>query len=283
MTVDVEDWVNATVLQLTGKVTPPTDAVLRQSETLLEILAEHEARATWFFLGEVAAHFPRLVKRVADAGHELGIHGFHHHQVPALSPDEYRESIRRAKQCVEQISGKDVIGYRAVDFSINRNTWWALDTLVELGFKYDSSVFPMKTPRYGVARAERSAHWITTEAGARVFEVPVSVFSLAGIRFPFAGGGYFRLLPYRVVELMMRREIRRGPVVFYMHPCEIEQATELGSLPDSLSEDEKAAVSRCFKRQKKGREKGREKLGRLLSRHRFGSVVDVFGEEFTCP
>jgi len=278
LTVDVEDWVNATVLQCTGRVTPPTEAVQQNCLRLLDLLREGSARATWFFLGDVADRFPELVRRVRDAGHEVGVHGgYSHHAVGALPAAEFRESLVRTKKLLEDAGGCEVVGYRAPDFSIDRDTAWALDVLLELGFRYDASLFPMRTPRYGVAGAPRRAHWVRTPSGAAIFEVPTTVGSLLGVRFPFAGGSYFRLLPFGLVKLLAAVTGRRAPLVFYLHPCEVERADSPATLPASLSADEVSVVRRRERVERRGRASGAAKVRRLLREFRFDTIEAVFG------
>lgn len=277
MSVDVEDWVNATILQETGKVVPPGDGVVRNSETLLELFASTGTRATWFFLGEVAERFPALVAAVAAAGHELGVHGHHHHGLADLSREEFRIALVRAKAAVESAGGAPATGYRAVDFGVSRATWWALDEVLDAGFLYDSSIFPAWTPRYGMPAAPVGAHWAQTASGRGIFEIPVSVWSLGPLRMPFAGGGWLRRMPFRLNCLLAGRVARERPLVYYIHPCEIERTPELGALPDVLEAQEAAVVRRAFGKQSRGREKGLESYSRLLSERRFTSIVEAFG------
>jgi len=284
MTVDVEDWFNATILQETGKIYPPGEAVLRNSLGLLDLFEQHGIQATWFFLGEVAESFPGLVRRVADAGHELGVHGFHHHQVRALSPERFRDAVLRAKQAVEQAGGRPALGYRAVDFSVDADTWWALDILLDAGFSYDASIFPMRLPRYGMAGAQTGPHWLKTLQGRWIYEIPVTVCELPGLRLPFAGGGYFRLLPYGIVSRMMRWSARKGQVVFYMHPCEIEAGGVLPEAPAGVTPEEAQLIRGRFAAEQRGRRSGREKLARMLRQYRFCSLADAFSiKSLECP
>ena len=207
----MEDWASATILQETGRVVEPEATVVRQADALLKLMQDAGARATWFFLGEVAEKFPGLVRRVVEAGHELGVHGFHHHRVSTLGPGRFLDSVQRAKQVVEAAGGCEAPGFRAVDFSIGVGTEWALDELLDAGFLWDASVFPMTLPRYGVSGAPLLPHWARTPLGRRIFRVPVTVFSIGRIRVPFAGGGYFRHLPYAAISAMSRHTLRRRP------------------------------------------------------------------------
>lgn len=276
LTVDVEDWHNATILQCTGRIEPPTMSVVRNTLGLLELMEEHQTKATWFFLGEVAEAFPELVRRVAEAGHEVGVHGFHHQPLNEFDATAFKTQIARARAAVEQSSGKKVLGHRAVDFSLRKETEWALDVLAELGFLYDASLFPVWTPRYGVGGAPLAAHRVALRDGRQILEVPVSVADICGMRVPFAGGGYFRLLPLAATRVLFLLTARGRPVVFYLHPCEIEPESELGHLPDELSEQEKDEIRRCFRSQTRGRAQGVRKLRVLLSKYRFDTVENVF-------
>lgn len=275
LTVDVEDWHNATILQITGRITPPTIAVQRNCRKLLEILAEYEARATWFFLGEVAEAFPELVQTVAEAGHEVGVHGFHHHPLHQLDAATFRSQIARARQAVEQSSGKRVLGHRAPDFSLRHDTAWALEVLAELGFVYDASLFPVRTSRYGVNGAPLAAHKVALQDGRHILEIPISVAAIGRLRIPFAGGGYFRMLPLAATRALFSLAAARRPVVFYLHPCEIETKSEPGPLPLGIPDGEARKIQRCFEAERRGRARGERKLRQLLSTWRFDSVERV--------
>jgi polysaccharide deacetylase family protein (PEP-CTERM system associated) len=278
LSVDVEDWHNATILQCTGKVFPPGEAVVRNSERLLEIFGESGAKATWFFLGEVAEAFPDLVRRVTGAGHEAGVHGFHHHAAGALGREAYRESIRRAKAAVEEASGREVIGYRAVDFSIGPETLWAFDVLHEAGFRYDSSLFPFAGPRYGSGKTPLGPHWITTPRGKRIYEIPVGVGTFLGLRLPACGGGYFRLFPFAYTRFLVRSIHRRGyGAVFYLHPAEIESPAPLAPLPEGLSAEEIRLIEQSHRSQVKNRRRVEPKVRALLSAYRFTTISEALG------
>lgn len=276
ISVDVEDWMNATILQETGKIYPPGGAVVRNSEILLELFAATGTRATWFFLGEVAERFPALVAKVAAAGHELGVHGFHHHGVASFSPTEYGKSIRRAKSIIEDAGGQPTTGHRAVDFGIGKATWWALDEVLDAGFLYDASVFPAWTPRYGMAMAPLGPHWVTARSGRRIYEIPTSVCSIAGLRIPFAGGGWFRTMPLAVNQLLAQHASRRGPLVYYLHPCEVEKDPRLDFFPEGLAPDEIRLLRSSFRSASRGRTRGLEKYQTVLWAARFSPIIEVF-------
>lgn len=276
LTIDVEDWHNATILQCTGRITPPTSAVVNNSLALLKLLEEFQAKATWFFLGEVAEAFPDLVRRVAQAGHEVAIHGFHHQPLYMFDAATFRAQILRARDAVEKACGRTVLGHRAVDFSLRSDTEWALGVLAELGFLYDASLFPAKLPRYGLNRAPLNVHRVALPNGRSILEVPVSVADVLGLRVPFAGGGYFRILPFVLTRILFALTAHRRRVVFYLHPCEIETQSVMYPLPGGLSKHERERVLRRFRSETRGRAKGADKLRALLSRYRFDTIENVF-------
>jgi polysaccharide deacetylase family protein (PEP-CTERM system associated) len=280
LTIDVEDWLNTTILQWTGRVLPPSAATLNDSLQLLALLAGERAKATWFFLGEVAEEFPQLARAVADAGHEVGVHGgMTHRALGSYSRAEFRESLLAAKATVEAASGTRVLGYRAPDFSLDRATWWVLDELREAGFRYDASIFPMRMPRYGMPRSPIRAHTVTTPSGAPFLEIPVTVWSWGALRFPFAGGGYLRQFPFRLVRAMTRSAARKGPVVFYMHPCEIQEHISVPPLPAGLGPAERTTILNRHHVESRGRTRGAEKLRRLMGEFSVASIHEVFADE----
>jgi polysaccharide deacetylase family protein (PEP-CTERM system associated) len=225
MSIDVEDWFHILdlpkPLSLAEWQNLPSrveDSYLRQ----LDILAP--VRATCFFLGWVAERFPRLVREAAARGHEIASHGFAHQLVFRQSAEEFSSDVRRAKDALEQLAGQPVNGYRAPGFSCTADVPWFFEKLVENGYRYDSSVFPAVRGHGGLAGGEMRPHWINTRAG-RLLEVPITVAQVFGRRLCLFGGGYLRLFPYCLVRAMSRRVLREGrPVVFYVHPREIDPA-----------------------------------------------------------
>jgi polysaccharide deacetylase family protein (PEP-CTERM system associated) len=194
----------------------------RTVPVLLENLERFGARGTFFCLGWVAQHRPDVVRRIAAAGHEVASHGFWHHRVHTLSPDAFRDDIRSSKRALEDLVGQPVRGYRAPSFSIVRGTEWAFDVLLEEGFAYDSSVFPIQRHGYGYAGASTEPHVIERPAG-RLAEFPLATASVLGLNVPAAGGGYLRQFPFWVVRRAFRQALARGvPATFYIHPWEID-------------------------------------------------------------
>ena len=261
LTIDVEDWFH--ILDVRG--TPPLEAwnampsrVERNLRRLLEILAEHDTRATCFFLGWVAERFPHLVRAAADAGHEIGSHGYSHQLVFDLTESEFFDDVRKTRSILEDISGRSVIGYRAPGFSMVKDTPWAFESLAAAGYLYDTSIFPGTRGHGGLPEAALTPTHVATRSGTMV-EFPISMVEIAGRRICLFGGGYLRLFPYCIISAMTRRAHREGRfVVFYLHPREIDPAQP--RLPMSLPRRFKSYVNI----------RGTEaKLGRLLCDFRF--------------
>lgn len=226
MTVDVEDYFQVSAFEshvsrddwggFESRVCPNT-------ERLLEMFAEAGVTGTFFVLGWVAERYPDLVRRIADGGHEIASHGSSHRLVYDMTPDAFREDVRRAKRVLEDAGGAAVVGYRAPSFSITSDTLWALDVLIEEGHDYDASIYPIRHDRYGIPDAPRHPYAVHRPAGT-IWELPGSTIRRAGHNLPIGGGGYFRLFPYawtrRGIAEVNGRE--RRPVTFYLHPWEVD-------------------------------------------------------------
>jgi polysaccharide deacetylase family protein (PEP-CTERM system associated) len=227
MSVDVEDYFHA---ESCSRVVKPAEwdgcppRVEYNTQRILELFARLEIQATFFVLGWVAQRYPALVRQITKAGHELACHSYRHQLVYNLPPEVFREDTRQAKDLIQQAAGESVYGYRAPTFSIDIRSLWALDILAELGFTYDSSIFPIYHDRYGVPHAPRFPFRVATSAGPLI-EYPLSTFRLWGKHnFPVAGGGYLRLLPQWYTRLGKRRaQKERLPVIAYVHPWEIDE------------------------------------------------------------
>ncbi|NOT07113.1 MAG: DUF3473 domain-containing protein [Gemmatimonadales bacterium] len=192
------------------------------TQRLLDLLAKYDAKGTFFTLGWVAERRPDLIKRIVDAGHELGSHGWWHRKVTTLTAEQFRDEIRRSKDLLEQISGTPVRGFRAPSFSIVPGLEWAFDVLIEEGYDYDSSLFPIRRPDYGYPTAPRAPYRLTRPSGSLV-EFPMATLSVAGFRVPAAGGGYLRQFPIRIIQAAFRQAGREGqPAMFYIHPWEVD-------------------------------------------------------------
>ena len=233
---------------------------------LLSLLRTHGARATFFVLGCVAERHPEVVTSIAGEGHEVASHGWDHRRVTQQTPDEFRVSVRRTKQALEAMTGAPVLGFRAPSFSIVAGREWALDILVEEGYRYDSSLFPVRRPGYGYATGRREPHSLERAAG-RLGEVPPATLRLAGVNLPAAGGAYFRLLPYGLVRSALKAFERRGvPATFYIHPWETDPAQPRLDVPWPTRLRHYGGLARTVPR-----------LERLLAEFRFTSIAASLG------
>jgi polysaccharide deacetylase family protein (PEP-CTERM system associated) len=193
-------------------------------DILLEALAEHDRRGTFFILGWVADHHPEIVRRIAAAGHEIGCHSYQHRLVYDLTPEEFRDDTMRAVRAIEDACGLSPKAYRAPSYSIVNKSFWALDILADCGFTHDSSIYPIVHDRYGVPGFPRHANVVATPSGP-IIEVPIAVAPLSGTRVaPVGGGAYLRLFPYRYTAAGIRRinDIDRQPACIYLHPWEMD-------------------------------------------------------------
>ena len=227
LTFDVEEYFHAEVFSsvVRREEWPRLESrVAETTERLLDLLAEAQILATFFVLGWVAARHPKVVRAIHARGHEVACHGYGHQMITGLRRTEFAEDLRRAKKTLEDTTGAAVIGYRAPTFSVVRETLWSLETVAESGFRYDSSIFPIVHDRYGIPGATRFPHRLTVAPGLEITEFPLSTVSWLGWRVPVAGGGYFRLFPYRVTRWAIRHlnERERQPAIVYLHPWEID-------------------------------------------------------------
>ena len=235
-TVDVEEYFQVSAFE--GLI-PRSDWGRQESRiaaslaALLELLAGVGARGTFFVLGWVASRHPRLVRAISDAGHEIAAHGWDHRRVTDQGPKEFRDSVRRTRALLEQMSGQPVEGFRAPSYSIVPGYEWALDVLIEEGYRYDSSLFPIRRPgsRYGYPDAPVDPYWLQ-RPGGRLAELPPAILPLAGCRIPAGGGAYFRLFPYALARAALKACERRGvPGTFYIHPWELDPGQPRFAVP----------------------------------------------------
>jgi polysaccharide deacetylase family protein (PEP-CTERM system associated) len=223
LSFDLEDWYQLTHRSLTGALIPVRESLLRQTDIILNLLASHHTKATFFVLGIAAESAPELIKRIAAAGHEIATHGHAHLTIYRINREQFREDTRRAKGMLEDLCGVPVIGYRATAFSITQRSLWALEELADLGFTYDSSIFPVRHRRYGIPGFPLTPGRYLLPNGQSIIEVPLATVVLNGIRLPVAGGGYFRLLPYPVLKSAIHNhETANRPFMTYFHPYEFD-------------------------------------------------------------
>ena len=265
MTVDVEDYFQVSafdsVVRRDDWASMPSRVVIN-TQRLLRLFDAHSVKGTFFVLGWVAERFPGLVREIAAAGHELASHGHGHRLVYELTPEEFQADVRKAKAVIEDAGGQQVRGYRAPSFSITDRSLWALDILLDEGHSYDASIFPVRHDRYGIPDAPRHRHEIRRVGGV-LLEAPGSTVRVVGVNLPVAGGGYFRLLPYRWTRWGIARLNRaeNQPAIFYVHPWEID--------PDQ-PRLHASALSRF--RHYRNLDKTEPRLNRLLRDFRFTSV-----------
>ncbi len=197
--------------------------VVECTTRILNWLDRSSVRATFFVLGWIADRFPGLVRDIARAGHEVGSHGYWHRRIHSMTADEFRADLVSSRDVLQQIVGRPVVAFRAPCFSITRQTLWALDVLIEEGFTYDSSIFPVYHDRYGIPDAEPRPHCVV-RGGRRISEFPATVLPAAGLNVPVGGGGYFRLLPWSWTRWALRKinDQLNTPFVFYIHPWEFD-------------------------------------------------------------
>jgi polysaccharide deacetylase family protein (PEP-CTERM system associated) len=273
MSVDVEDYFQTEAMTLVA----PRDRwedfdrhVVRNTERLFELFTRNNVRSTMFFLGWIAEHHPELVREAASLGHEVACHSYWHRPVFRLSRDEFREDTLRAKNRIEDCAGVAVIGYRAPSFSITSATPWAHEVLLELGFKYDSSVNPIRHGFYGNHSAPRVPHKVAGE----LLELPITTWTVMGQNLPAGGGAYLRVLPYALVANGVRAmNSREGqPAMIYLHPWEID---------DEQPRLQASMLSRI--RQYTNLDKMERKLERLIKEFPFSTIREAFMIEQPSP
>jgi polysaccharide deacetylase family protein (PEP-CTERM system associated) len=224
-TIDLEEWFN---FEFGGFGAPRSEwgglesRVVPVTEQLLDILEETNTRATFFVLGWVAERQPRLIRRIAEAGHEIGSHSYAHREIRTLDAASFAQDLRRAKATIENASGQVVQSFRAPMFSLTPDMGWAFDVLAEEGIRFDSSLFPGRRLGGGAHQAPLAPHVIDTASG-ELLEFPISMANVGGVRIPMFGGGYFRLFPARVVITAAKLiGARSRPVMFYVHPHDLD-------------------------------------------------------------
>tara|TARA_B100001939_G_scaffold346468_1_gene365306 strand:- start:1527 stop:2435 length:909 start_codon:yes stop_codon:yes gene_type:complete len=281
MSVDVEDYFQVGAFEndirredwdsLPCRVERNTDAVLALFE-------DFDVKATFFTLGWVAERYPALIRRIVDAGHELASHGMAHWRVTDQSREAFQDDVRRSKALLEDVGGVPVRGYRAASFSIGSRNLWALEVLAEAGYAYSSSIYPIKHDHYGMPEAPRFAFRPLADRDFR--EMPVTTVELAGRKIPCGGGGYFRLLPYGISKMAMKRVNRKDgqACIFYFHPWEID--------PDQPRQTQAGLKSRLRHYTNLGVME--KKLRKVLRDFRWGRMDEVFlrnhaaGEKLSC-
>jgi polysaccharide deacetylase family protein (PEP-CTERM system associated) len=267
--VDVEDYFQVAALAPANprEAWPQRESrVERNTHRLLDLAAARGIRGTFFVLGWIAERHPALVKRIAAAGHEIASHGFSHQLIYTQSPAEFREETTRSKRLLEDLTGEAVIGYRAASFSITRQSLRAHDVHIDLGFRYDSTIYPIRHDRYGIPGASPEPGVVSAPSGRTLAEFPMSAASFLGVKVPVSGGGYFRLLPYWVTRRGLAQVNRkhRRPFTFYLHPWEVDPGQPRFAVSWLSRFRHYNNLHRCEPR-----------LKRLLGEFRFGTMREV--------
>ena len=273
-TVDVEDGVSIAMRDAFHKVVPQTDRVVRTTQNILELLDKHQTKGTFFILGEVAQDFPKLITEIADLGHEIGVHGYHHLQFFRMTPTKAKEELSSAKKLIEDITGNEVKGHRAPAFSIIPKTAWGLEVISEVGFQYDSSIIPIKSSRYGWAGFPKDIVTMTLESGKSIIEVPISTVNYFGKSVPFSGGSYMRLFPKWFIQSIFEKQSKNRPIIHYMHPYELDTTP----YPTYYFEElKKSTLLKELKMRSNWINRGSvyDKLDTILNRHSFTTLHNI--------
>jgi polysaccharide deacetylase family protein (PEP-CTERM system associated) len=270
-TIDLEDYWSIFSRDWLGIETELSDAVVKNTEWFLEVLAQYDVKATFFILGEIAEKFPSLIRKIARDGHEIGSHGFSHKQIFRLTEEEFQREVADCKKLLEDITSSQIQGYRAPAFSITPQTKWALEILAQEGFKYDSSIYPISGRRYGWPGFSKGICKIDLPSGRSIVEVPMSTVSILGKNIPVAGGGYIRHFPYTVTRWAIRHICKRRPVVVYVHLYEIDTQSKSFSV-GHLGEKDAKRVFKFHRMQLRNRVTEKTKFINLLNDFEFTTI-----------
>lgn len=267
LTIDVEDYfqVSAFAPHIERSEWNTSECrVVRNVERILELLAVRQTKATFFTLGWIAERYPALVRQIVAQGHELASHGYGHQRASDLSEAAFFADISRAKFILEDLGGMEIKGYRAPSFSIGAGNLWAFDSLARAGYRYSSSVYPIKHDHYGMPDSPRFAYKVRPD----LLEVPVTTLRVLNRNLPSSGGGYFRLFPYALSKWMLKRvnsqDAQAG--IFYFHPWEIDvQQPRVAGIGSKTRFRHYVNIARM---------EGR--LGKLLGDFEWGRMDDIF-------
>ena len=274
LTVDVEDYFQVSAFESVVRFADwdhYESRVEKNTQRVLDLLDVYQTKGTFFVLGWVAERHAELVRLIHRRGHEVASHGYAHQRVYTQSPEQFRDETRRCKKLLEDLIGAPILGYRAASYSITAQSLWALDILAEEGFRYDSSIFPIRHDLYGIPGHQRFFHQLDGDGRRAIAEVPLSTLRFAGVNFPVAGGGYLRIFPYAVNHLAIGylNRSESQPAVVYFHPWEID--ADQPRLPAGR-------LSRFRHYTNLGRMETR--LRKLLASFSFGPVRDVYADRF---
>ena len=264
LSFDVENWYDGNLFE-PGQM-PSDDRVVAEMDCVLELLARHDVKVTFFILGNLAERYPGMVRAVAEAGHEIGCHGYTHEMVSTLTPQRLTSDLTRARKLLQDLSGQPVSGFRAPSWSVNRAALaWVIPVLAEVGFGYSSSIHPIWTPLYGMASAPVDPWYHRLPDGRRLPEIPPAVIRLGPVRLPVGGGAYWRVLPTPLIEAVLRYRPRPG--CFYLHPWELNPSP--APVPAGVGWISRTAATLGVRRML-------DRLERLLTRVSFGPISHVY-------
>lgn len=230
----------------------------------MDLLSRHNTTCTFFILGWIAKQYPDLVRKIDSLGHEIASHGYGHELIYKQGPERFRQDIRQAKTILENIVGKEIMGYRGPGFSIKRTNLWAFDIIAEEGFRYDATIYPGKHGHGGIPSFPSKPFILSTLGGQHLEEYPITVMNMGVCRAAFSGGGYFRILPFFLISQLLRRLNHRNiPVMAYFHPRDLDPAVPRLSMPWIRRFKSYVNLSGSF-----------DKLDRMLQTHLFASIRD---------
>jgi len=273
MTVDVEDYFHVSAFETHIDRDDWDNIVCRIPQNLDKILAlfdKHNTKATFFTLGWVAERYPHLIRDIAASGHEIASHGWSHIRIPESNPDEFYQDVDKTRKLLQDISGQPVYGYRAASYSVTRESFWIYEKLAEAGYRYSSSIFPIKHPYYGMPNAPKQPFWVTRHD---ITEIPLTTVELLGKPLPLSGGGWFRLIPYFAFKSGLKKvnQINR-PGIFYIHPWEFDP---------NQPRQENISVKTAF-RHYMNLSYVEQRMDRLLKDFQWDTMQSVFFENVDC-
>ena len=270
-TVDVEDYFHVSAF---SSVIRPEDwdqyecRVEKSTRQILDLAAGHSTCGTFFVLGWVAERFPQLVREIQAAGHEIGCHSYWHQLIYELGPHRFRSDLIKARDTLQAITGKPIRLFRAPSFSITEQSIWALDILIEEGFKVDSSIYPIRHDRYGIPGSPKKPHVIGTSSG-QIAEFPGMTCKVAGLTVPVGGGGYLRLFPWTLTSRLLKQIRKEGrPLNVYLHPWEVD-----------IDQPRISASLKSRFRHYQNLKTMTPKLSKLLTEFRLGTMSDVLNQQ----
>ena len=266
MTVDLEDWHHSIDSILFEDWDKYESRVEANTYKILESFKESKVKATFFILGYIAQKYPSLVKEISSLGHEIATHGHSHRLIYRQTPQEFREDLKRSINVIEDVSQQKVLGFRAPYWTITKESYWALDILLDEGIKYDSSIYPIKTYLYGIPDSPVYPYVFKENNGVKLFEFPPSTITTFGRRIPVAGGFYMRLFPYWFIRSGIKRINKEGQsAIIYIHPPEFDPQKPVLKLPF------KEKILHYY-----NLDVMEGKIRHLVSEFKFGTIKEIF-------